>query len=95
MTVTNQTEPDPASTASAETKTSPSAFSSTDVHLGHLFDLRPRVDTSFRQQSFLDAKRSLRDERYESLAEAARAVAEEALALTRGKSSRSDSQRRR
>jgi len=50
------------------------------VTLGHLFALRPRVNTSFPQAEFLKAKRALAEERYGSLEEAARALAERALA---------------
>ena len=64
------------------------AVSSTDVNLGHVFALKPRANTSFRQNDFMTAKRALRDEPYASIPEAARAVAEEALSLTRGDSTK-------
>jgi hypothetical protein len=57
-------------------------FSSTSVNLGHVFSLRPRVSTSFRQADFLTARHLLQDESYQSIEEAARAVAEKALAMT-------------
>ena len=53
------------------------------VNLGHVFALRPRVSTSFRQEDFRTARHLLQDESYASLGEAARAVAEKALELTR------------
>ncbi|MBW2241392.1 MAG: hypothetical protein JRH01_05345 [Deltaproteobacteria bacterium] len=54
-----------------------------DVHMGHIFALKPRVDKSFRQDDFRKAKEMLVDEAYESPAAAARALAEKALELTR------------
>lgn len=53
-----------------------------DVNLGHVFALRPRVRTSFRQPDFLRARELLEDESYENTGVAARAVAEKALELT-------------
>jgi hypothetical protein len=50
------------------------------VHLGHIHALRPRVNTSFSQAEFLNARRELAKEGYGSIEEAARAVAEKALA---------------
>jgi hypothetical protein len=55
------------------------------VTLGHIFALRPKVNTSFPQAQFLSAKRDLVDERYESLEGATRAVAEKALAAVNKK----------
>ena len=49
------------------------------VNLGHIFALRPRVNTAFPQAEFLKAKRELADERYASIPDAARALAEKAL----------------
>jgi hypothetical protein len=66
-----------------------------DVSLGHVFALRPRVNTSFRPQSFGDAKRALAGERYADIGEAARAVAEEALSITREGAARPERHRRR
>lgn len=57
--------------------------SAADVNLGHLFSLRPRVSTSFRPDDFRTAKQSLQDESYPSIQEAARAVAETAMQITR------------
>jgi hypothetical protein len=56
------------------------AVRAADVNLGHVFALRPKVNTSFPQAQFLIARRELADLRYGSLEEAARAVAEKALA---------------
>ena len=82
-----QPQAPPASSAPAEAATKTPAKKGTvsvqEVTLGHVFALRPRVNKSFRPNDFMQAKRSLRDERYESLEEAARAVVEEALSLTR------------
>jgi hypothetical protein len=66
-----------------------------DVTLGHVFALRPRVNTSFRPQSFAEARRALAEERYADLGEAARAVAEEALSITREGAARPERHRRR
>ena len=55
---------------------------SADVNLGHIFALRPRVATSFKPNDFRTAKQQLDEERYASLSDAARAVAEKALELT-------------
>jgi hypothetical protein len=62
--------------------------SSIGVNRGHLFALRPRVDTAFPPGDFDTAKHFLRDESYASIEEAARAVAEKALELTHQGSSR-------
>jgi hypothetical protein len=56
--------------------------SSMSVNLGHVFSLRPRVSTSFRQADFLTARHLLQDEAYADIEEAARAVAEKALEMT-------------
>jgi hypothetical protein len=56
--------------------------SSAVVNMGHLFALRPRVKSAFRQEHFLNARRLLEDESYASVEEAARAVAEKALELS-------------
>jgi hypothetical protein len=66
-----------------------------DVTLGHVFSFKPRLNTSFRKDDFQQAKRDLRDESYEDLRAAVRAVAEEALALTRGAASKPQFQKRR
>jgi hypothetical protein len=57
--------------------------SAADVNLGHVFALRPAVPKAFRQEDFRAARHLLEDETYASLEEAARAVAEKALELTR------------
>lgn len=77
----------------AESK--PGSASSMDVTLGHVFSFKPRLNTSFRKDDFQQAKRDLRDESYEDLRAAVRAVAEEALALTRGAASKPQFQKRR
>jgi len=56
--------------------------SAMSVHLGHVFQLRPRVNTSYRPTDFTTARQLLRDETYASVQEAARAVVEKALELT-------------
>jgi hypothetical protein len=56
--------------------------SSMAVNRAHLFALRPRVSTAFRQEDFMAARRLLEGETYKSIEEAARAVAERALALS-------------
>jgi len=55
-----------------------------DVHMGHVFSLRPRVHTSFNPESFREAKRQLAETPFASLEEAARAVAEKASEISRG-----------
>ena len=67
---------------------------SSQVNLGQVFALRPRVNTSFRPNDFVEAKRALGEEEFGSLADAARAVAEKALELTRGGAARPDFKRR-
>jgi hypothetical protein len=57
--------------------------SSMSVNLGHVFSLRPRVSKTFRKADFLTARQLLQDEEYADMEEAARAVAEKALELTR------------
>ena len=56
--------------------------SSAAVNMGHVFALRPRVKSAFRQEHFLNARRLLEGESYASVEEAARAVAEKALELS-------------
>ena len=79
----------------AKKSSSGGSVSSSDVNLGHVFALKPRANTSFRPNDFMAAKRALSDERYESVQEAARAVADEALGLTRGKKAPIDPHSRR
>jgi hypothetical protein len=55
--------------------------SSMSVNLGHVFSLRPRVKTAFRQENLRDAKLHLQDEAYASIEDAARAVAARALEI--------------
>ena len=71
------------------------SVSSTDVNLGHVYALKPRVSPTFRQSDFIIAKRRLSDEVYTSVEEAARAVAEKALELTHGSSTAAVTKRRR
>ena len=56
--------------------------SSIGVNRGHVFALRPRVNTAFSPGNFDTAKHFLRDESYPSIEEAAQAVVEKALELT-------------
>ena len=72
----------PADVAGDARKPATGAVSSTSVNLGNVFALRPRVNTSFRQEDFLSARRLLEDESYATPEEAARAVAERALELS-------------
>lgn len=64
------------------------------VNLGHVFALKPRVQTSFRQADFRTAKIHLQDEGFATFEEAARAVAEKALELTHGSGSNPPGKRR-
>jgi hypothetical protein len=75
-------EPQAAESAKAEPRKG-GDVSSQAVNLGHVFALRPRVPKSFRQADFQIARDRLRDESYDSIEAAARAVVEKALELTR------------
>ena len=57
-------------------------FSALEVNMGHIFSLRPRVPTSFRQDHFREARHALSEDSFKNSVEAARAVAEKALELT-------------
>jgi hypothetical protein len=57
-------------------------FSALEVNMGHIFSLRPRVPTSFRQDHFREARHALSEDSFKNSAEAARAVADKALELT-------------
>lgn len=70
-------------------------FKAQDVTLPHLFSLRPRVEKSFPPDQFRAARQQLEEERYETLEEAARAVAAKALELTRDPASKKKKGRRR
>jgi hypothetical protein len=59
-----------------------------DVNRGHIFGLRPRANTAFSPQAFENARRELAEQRYATIEEAARAVAERALELTNQRPSR-------
>ncbi|MEE3330295.1 MAG: hypothetical protein VX246_05455 [Myxococcota bacterium] len=59
-----------------------SGIRSNQVVLAHIFALKPRVAMAFKPDDFRQAKQLLEDESYESIPEAARAVAERALELT-------------
>jgi hypothetical protein len=55
------------------------------VNMGHVFALRPRVTTAFPPDAFRRAKEDLAEERFASIQEAARAVAEKALETSQKK----------
>lgn len=76
------------SEASTSDQVQQAEVSAKQVNLGHIFALRPKVNTSFSQAVFLAARRELADERYGSLEEAARAVAAKALASANRKPSK-------
>ena len=61
-----------------------SGFSSLDVNMGHIFALRPRIETSFRPDDFRTARQQLEDESFKNANEAAQAVVEKALEFTHG-----------
>ncbi len=69
-------------------------FTAAAVNMGHIFSLRPRVQTSFRQADFRTAKIHLQHEGFETLEDAVRAVAEKALELTLGSDNQSSGKRR-
>jgi len=56
--------------------------SAMSVNLGHIFALRPRVETSFRPIHMQQAKHQLASEAFDSIEDAARAVADKALDST-------------
>jgi hypothetical protein len=56
--------------------------SAADVNLGHVVALRPRTHTGFKPEAFAEAKRALADQRFASIDDAARAVAEKAVELS-------------
>lgn len=64
------------------------------MNLGHIFTLRPRVQTGFNPESFRDAVRALAGEKYATIQDAARAVAEKALELTNSRPGHDPFQRR-
>jgi hypothetical protein len=78
----------PASEAPAEKKAAKpaakSGFSSLAVNMGHVFALRPRVGTAFRQLDFHAARQRLEGESFKNAADAARAVVEKTAELSRG-----------
>ncbi len=84
------TQAEPKSAEKAQTKAQPKpakkaagkGFSAAAVHLGHVFALRPRIETSFEPGHFQTAKVLLAEEHFADLKSAARAVAEKALELT-------------
>ncbi|MFP6655797.1 MAG: hypothetical protein VCB25_09220 [Myxococcota bacterium] len=76
-----------AAKASSKSKQGTESVSSMDVSLGHLFSIKPRINSSFRRDDFNQAKIALKDEVYPDLKTAIRAVAAEALSLTRSAAS--------
>lgn len=68
--------------------------SSLSVNMSHVFSLRPRANTSFKQGDFQKAKHELQDTSYKTIHEAALAVAERALELTHESGSRLGTRRR-
>jgi len=85
----------PAEASEPPKKKSAGKFSSADVNMGHVFALRPRVNTSFRQPDFISARQQLKEDGFESAQEAARAVAEKAIEMTHGGSLRATVKRGR
>jgi len=75
-------EPAVAKSAAEPERAAGAGISSTAVNMGHVFALRPRVNKSFRQADFLTARLRLKDESYDTIEDAARAVATKALELT-------------
>ncbi len=64
-------------------KAAADSVSSLSVNLGHIFALRPRVESSFRPGHLSTAKQFFRDSLFPTIEDAARAVAEKAVELTR------------
>ena len=79
-------KPAPAVARPAPAQPMPSAPAGTiraeEVNLGHLMALRPRIHVGFKPSAFGDAKRALADERYATIEDAARAVAEKAVEIS-------------
>jgi hypothetical protein len=71
--------------ASPPAPTGEGRFSAHDVNRGHIFSLRPRANTGFSPEAFDEARRELAEERYATIEDAARAVAERALELTQSR----------
>lgn len=84
-----------AAKASVKSKPASASVSSMDVSFGHIFSIKPRVNSSFRRDDFHQAKVALKDEIYADLKAAIRAVADEALSLTRGAASSPQFEKRR
>jgi hypothetical protein len=59
-------------------------FSSLEVNMGHIFALRPRIETSFRPDDFRTARHELKEESFKDASEAAQAVGLKALERTHG-----------
>lgn len=76
------TEPAVAAPKTAAKKKKEAGVSSMSVNIGHVFALRPRVNTSYRPADFISAKQLLQEETYANIEEAARAVITKALELT-------------
>lgn len=68
--------------ASESTPRRDTGISAQLVNIGHIFALRPRISTSFKPDQVRQAKVHLKDELFETIEEAARAVAEKALEAT-------------
>ncbi len=78
----------------AESEKDTPAFRAASVHMGHIFALKPKVETSFGAGDLQTAKQRLADEVFESAEAAARAVAEKALELTHESGNRAKKRRR-
>ena len=89
------TRSEAAPAAPAASATSGGPVSASAVTLGHVFSLRPRVNTGFRPPDFQQAKRDLAETGFATIEAATRAVADKALELTRGGSARPRSPKRR
>jgi hypothetical protein len=89
-----QAPPKPAPTPTDPVATPGPSVSAQQVNLGHIFALRPRVRTGFSPEAFRDAARALADEKYPTLQDAARAVAEKAIELSNAAPGREPFQRR-
>jgi hypothetical protein len=69
------------------------AVGANDVLLSHVMALRPRIHVGFKPSAFSDAKRALADQRYATLQDAARAVAQKAVEISNEFSPRSPFER--
>ena len=77
--------PKPARKKTPAAKKTAGEVSPEGVHMAHVFALRPRVGTAFSQEMLRRAKEALHEDRFDTIQDAARAVAKKALELSQEK----------